>query len=94
MNMYIRRKEAFLIHIGCWGVFRDVDKLMQNLIPLAKCNLALRKFRKDKKNIGRAGHRSPYLIDANDALYHLSYTPMMYIIYNNPHPGFPRSHEP
>ena len=55
MNMYIRRKEAFLIHIGCWGVFRDVDKLMQNLIPLAKCNLALRKFRKGKRTLEERG---------------------------------------
>ena len=28
------------------------------------------------KNIGAAGHRSQYLFDANEALYHLSYSPI------------------
>ena len=42
--------------------------------------------RKDKRLIGDAGYRSPYLSHAKQALYHLTYIPivkaMSFFIYN------------
>ena len=32
---------------------------------------------KDKNKNGVTGHRSPYLVDANDTLYQMSYDPLL-----------------
>ena len=52
-----------------------LSPLTQTLSRAAKMHKARVKKGKKEIPIGAAGHRSQYLIDANDALYHLSYSP-------------------